>query len=224
MITICWAAKGGSGTTVVAGAAALARPDPTLLVDLAGDLPAVLGLPDHDGPGAIDWLRSAAPVDRLHRLEVAIDAATALLPTGQRIAPPVGLADSSPHPNRPIASPARWQELASRLAADGRAVLIDAGTAPPPPELLAVADHRWLVTRACYLSLRAAVAQQVMPNGIVLVVEPGRSLRRSDIEVALGAPVVVEVLVDPAIARAVDAGLLASRVPAPLRRRLREAA
>ena len=46
MITVCWAAKGGSGTTVVAAAMAIAAPTPTLLIDLAGDVPAVLGVPE----------------------------------------------------------------------------------------------------------------------------------------------------------------------------------
>ena len=51
MLTICWAAKGGSGTTVFAVAKAITSPTPALLVDLAGDAMAVLGLPDPDGPG-----------------------------------------------------------------------------------------------------------------------------------------------------------------------------
>ena len=37
MVTICWAAKGGSGTTVVTAALALSSASPTLLVDLDGD-------------------------------------------------------------------------------------------------------------------------------------------------------------------------------------------
>ena len=49
--------------------------------------------------------------------------------------------------------------------------------------------------------------------GVVLVAEPGRSLTASDVSRAIGAPVVAEVAVDPAIARAVDAGLLAARLP-----------
>ena len=57
MITVCWAAKGGSGTTVVAAAMAIAATTPTLLIDLAGDVPAVLGIPEPDGPGVFDWLR-----------------------------------------------------------------------------------------------------------------------------------------------------------------------
>ena len=49
---------------------------------------------------------------------------------------------------------------------------------------------------------------------MILVAEPGRSLRSSDVERAVGAPVVATVSLDPAIARAVDAGLLAALPPA----------
>ena len=51
--------------------------------------------------------------------------------------------------------------------------------------------------------------------------EPGRSLTRHDVAAALGAPVVAVVEIDPAVARAVDAGLLASRLPRGLARELR---
>ena len=54
MITVCWAAKGGSGTTVFAAALALSRSAPTLLVDLDGDQPSVFGVPDASGPGLLD--------------------------------------------------------------------------------------------------------------------------------------------------------------------------
>jgi hypothetical protein len=208
MITICWAAKGGSGTTVIAASRALATTEPTLLVDLDGDLPATIGLPEPEGPGVHDWLGSDAAPDRLDALEVAVDATHRILPVGHS-APPRG---------------ARWAALAEHLARDRRQIIVDAGTKAPPAELLVAADQSWLVTRACYLSLRAAVLQGCRPTGIVLVDEPGRSLRAADIEAALGAPVVATVLVDPAVARAVDAGLLVARLPGGLRRQLRRAA
>lgn len=212
MITLCWAAKGGSGTTVVVAACALADDRPTLVVDLVGDVPMVLGLPDPDGPGIRQWLRSDAPSDRLDRLEIPVDATTTLLPAG----PSAGATDA------PTAD--RWAMLARHLARDGRVVVVDAGTGVPPGALAAEAERRWLVTRSCYLALRAAIAQRRPPTGIVLVDEPGRTLRRADVELALGAPVVVQVLVDPAVARAVDSGLLVARLPAAYRRRLGEAA
>ena len=62
------------------------------------------------------------------------------------------------------------------------------------------------------------------PDGVVLVAEPGRALRVPDIERTLGVPVVATISHDPAVARAVDAGLLAARLPRVLQRELRGAA
>ena len=207
MITLCWAAKGGSGTTVVAAALALATVEPTLLIDLDGDQPAVFGLPEPDGPGLYDWLRSDTEPDRLTGLEIHIDPRLALLPAGRIISVEAD----------------RWSVLTGWLQRERRRVIVDAGSHEPPRQLFDAADHAWLVTRPCYLSLRAAVAQARRPTGVVLVDEPGRALRRGDIEASLGAPVVATTLCDPAVARAVDAGLLASRLPGGLRRQLRAA-
>lgn len=208
MISVCFAAKGGSGTTVVTTATAVTTPGPALLVDLAGDVPGVLGLSDPDTPGVLDWLRSDAAASRLGQLEIAATSRLSVLAAGT----PGGV------------PPERWHDLAVWLAGQPRDVLIDAGTAEPPAALIAVADRTVLVTRACYLALRAAVRRRCRPSEIVLVAEPGRALRARDIEAALGAPVVATVLVDPAVARAVDAGLLATRVPSAFRRVLRAAA
>lgn len=208
MLTICWAAKGGSGTTVFAAARALAKPTPTLVVDLAGDIMAAFGLPDPDGPGIHDWLGSEAPVDRLARLEHRVTDHAVVIPPGRLRGGPGQ----------------RWFELAAHLRTEERHVIVDAGTGRPPEALLAAADETLLVTRACYLSLRHAVRAGIVPTGIVVVDEPGRSMRASDIESSLGAPVVSTSLLDPAIARAVDAGLLVSRLPSGWRRQLRRAA
>jgi hypothetical protein len=59
---------------------------------------------------------------------------------------------------------------------------------------------------------------------VILVDEPGRSLGQRDVEHAIGAPVEAVVSVDPSVARAVDAGLLASRLPRLMTRALRRAA
>jgi hypothetical protein len=59
---------------------------------------------------------------------------------------------------------------------------------------------------------------------VILVAEGGRSLGRRDVEEVLGVRVRAEVAHDPAVARAVDAGLLTSRVPRRLERSLRQAA
>jgi hypothetical protein len=72
--------------------------------------------------------------------------------------------------------------------------------------------------------LQRAVATRCRPDGVVLVCEPGRSLRGTDVERSVGAPVVASVSVDVAVSRAVDAGLLAARLPRLLQRELRSAA
>ena len=77
---------------------------------------------------------------------------------------------------------------------------------------------------ACYLALRRAVALEARPSGVVLIEEPGRALRARDVEAAIDAPVVATLALDPAVARAVDAGLLAARLPRLIQRELRNAA
>jgi hypothetical protein len=57
-----------------------------------------------------------------------------------------------------------------------------------------------------------------------LVDEPGRGLGQRDVEHALGVPVEAIVSLDPSVSRAVDAGLLASRLPRVMTRALRRAA
>lgn len=207
MLTCCWSTKGGSGTTVVA--AALALSSPALAVDLAGDLPAVLGLPEPAGPGVFDWLSAPDDVgpEALDRIEVAATATLGVLPTGQG-----------------LPRPGRWAELARALSGSGRNTVVDAGRWPVATELLAAADRSLLVVRPCYLALRRAAAVPVRPTGVVLVTEEGRALGRRDVEQVLGVPVVAEVPAVPAVARAVDAGLLAGRVPVVLATSLRSAA
>lgn len=207
-VIVCWSAKGGSGTTVVAATLALTRPVETLLVDLDGELPAALGMPEPPGPGVAEWLASDAPPASLLDLAVDIDRTTRLIPRGT-----VAIDAAS----------SRWSELVPWLAARTGTV-IDAGTGPPPPELGGHDVRSLLVTRACYLALRRAVALPCRPDGVVLVAEPGRALRAHDVERAVGVPVVATVSIDPAIARAVDAGLLAARLPRILQRELRGAA
>ena len=207
--TVCWAAKGGSGTSVVTASLALSTPPPVVLVDLAGDLPAVLGLSEPAGPGVHDWLASDTPAEQLHDLTVGVTDDVVLLPAG-------GV--------RETAGRDRWDDFLSALGSDDHTVLIAAGTGCPPAELHALADRTLLVTRACYLALRRAVAAPLRPSGIVLVAEPGRALRAPDVEAAVGAPVIASVPVDPAVARAVDAGLLTARLPRLVQRELRRAA
>ena len=215
MLVACWSSKGGAGTTVVAATLALLlgrrRPEGALLVDLAGDAPAALGLTDSETPGIAAWLGAGSdvPPDALHRLEVRAADGLDLLPRG------VG---------RML--PDRADVLARVLANDGRDVVVDCGTEPDGVALVvaASATRSVLVTRACFLSLRRATSLPLRPSEIVLLTEPGRALGRRDVERTVGAPIVAEVAVDPQIARAVDAGLLASRLPRGLARDLARAA
>ena len=205
---LCWAAKGGSGTTVVACALALgSAPHPATLVDLCGDSATALGLAEPSGPGVADWLASptAGPTD-LGRLAVTVRDNVRLIPPG--VAAPPG---------------DQWARLAGALRGSAN-VVVDAGTGAPPRELHDAAEHSLLVTRPCFLALRRAQQLAIRPTGIVLVDEPGRALTSSDIEHALGVGVVAEVRLDPAVARAVDAGLLAARLPRVLIASLRSAA
>lgn len=221
-VVSCWSAKGGSGTTVVAVALATMRgregDHGALLVDLAGDCPSVMGLPEPIGPGVTDWLAAGdqVPSDALGRIEQQVSEHVALLPTGT--AAPEGTDRVAP--------------LLEVLQAQTRHVVIDlgrlgAGSGALPAvtaELAEGAEQSLLVTRPCFLSLRRALASPVRPTGIVLVTEEGRALGRREVEDILGAPVVAEVPIESAVSRAVDAGTLAMRMPRGLERSLRHAA
>jgi len=216
----CWSAKGGVGTTVVATALALvlARSSPAgaLLADLAGDVPAVLGLPEPEETGLTDWLSAgpSVPADALARLAVPVGPGLALLPRGSV---------------RPASSSERGRVLAGLLAEDARAVVVDCGRLDAVDSgaavaVAAAATHSLLITRSCYLALRRAAVAPVRPSGIVLLTEAGRALGRTDVENVVGAPVRAEIAIDPAVARAVDAGILSARLPRAFERALRDAA
>jgi len=149
-----------------------------------------------------------------------VDADDGPLPasTGSSSAPSMSTWRSSPrspsdgrHPSAP------WSE---ELDAGG-------GSWPStdvPVVLAAAATVSLLVIRPCYLALRRASVAPITPSGVVVVHEPGRALGADDVEDVLGVPVVAEVPYDPAVARAVDSGLLAQRLPRGLERSLRDAA
>lgn len=77
-----------------------------------------------------------------------------------------------------------------------------------------------LVTRGCYLALRRAVQSPILADaaGIVLVDEQGRSLGSAEVKDVLDQPVLARIPARAAIARAVDAGILAARLPDALAR------
>lgn len=221
MLVACWSPKGGSGTTVTTVLLALAGTRTSsagvVVADTAGDVPAVLGLPDPVGPGLNDWLARGTDVgaDALARLEVDAGPRLRLLPRG-----------ASPA----AAGAPRAEAQAALLATDARVVVADCGAADRAPgrELAGGATLSLCVLRPCYLALRRALEAPVQPSGVVLVRERGRSLQTRDIEEVLGVPVWAEVPLEADVARAVDAGLLAKRPPRqaarPLERALAAAA
>ncbi|MFZ4811452.1 MAG: hypothetical protein ACOYL9_08925 [Ilumatobacteraceae bacterium] len=208
MYTLCWSPKGGSGTTVVACSLALlaARHEPTVLLDLGGDAAPALGVTVTNGPGVGDWLAAPnSPPDALWRLGTEVVA---------------GLTLVSPGTMGPLTE-VNAERLAAAAATAAFGVVIDAGTHTGPDVLHHSAELSLLVIRPCYLAIRRAVAFGGLATGFVLVDEPARALGGSDVERAVGAPQLAHLRWDPAIARAVDAGILAGRLPASLERPLR---
>jgi MinD superfamily P-loop ATPase len=209
MYLLCWSAKGGVGTSVVAAALAVAsaRTTPTTLIDLGGDAPAVLGLGTPTGPGLGDWWATPhAPADAL--LALADHASTNL-----------HLVHTGTLPK--LVSELHAERLALAAASDPRvSVVIDAGHGVPHEVLHRCARASLLVARPCYVGVHRMAPHAHLATGIVLVTEPGRALGATDIGASLGRPVMAEVPWDPAVARAVDSGLLRSRLPPSLQRPL----
>ena len=211
---VCWSVKGGSGTTVVASTLALVHaeksPRGALIVDLAGDVPAVLGLAEPSSIGISEWFAQNENSSRIALQSIAIQATANL----QLISRGSGQ----------IVANANFSELSASLATFDLPVVVDAGCGVVPTELLARASSSLLITRPCYLSLRRAAQLNVAPTGVVLINEPGRALGKRDVESVIGAPVIAEITFDATISRAVDAGLLASRLPGMLAKQLSVAA
>ncbi len=203
MLQVCWSPKGGTGTSVVAAAIAVqaaAAGRDTLLVDLAGDQTAIFGVAEGEGIG--DWFAAPADVgpESLRALGVDIVAGLRLLRLG-------------------TVPSCRWEAERMALAmalfeTSADFVVVDCGREPVGS--LPAGATTTVVTRACYLSVRRVRGELPPGSRIVLVEEPGRALSRRDIAAALGE---IDVVIpwDPAIARAVDAGMLATRVPRSLR-------
>ena len=219
MLVCFWSPKGGSGTSVIAAAAALvlARQGPARIADLAGDQPAVLGLATDPERGLRDWLRAGpeAPTDALDRLAVDAGRGLALLPAG---AGDVGSARGD-----------AGAALGVALQADPRPTVVDvgvltAGADPALHALVEVADASVIVVRGCYLALRRAARLDLTAYaaGAIFVDEGGRALGAHDIANVLGVPVLATVGVRSSTARAVDAGVLPTRLPDALARPARE--
>ena len=219
MLLALWSPKGGSGTSVLAAACCLviAR-DPAStagarLADLAGDQPAIFGLGADPELGLVDWLAAGpeAPIEAIDRLTVEVAPGVALLPRGgaARVLAPVPAAEAG-------------AALAVALGDSSVPTIADCGSATDPATraITEVADVSVVVVRGCYLALRRAVRAPALARttGAVLVEEPGRSLTAHEVADVLDVPVLARVPVRGGIARAVDAGVLAARLPDPLAR------
>jgi len=212
MLLALWSPKGGSGTSVLTAACALVLARGAAggcrVADLDGDQPAIFGLAGEPELGLADWLGAGAeaPVEALDRMAVEVAPGVALLAAGA--------GDSTLAP-RPAAEAGAALAVALRDLAVP--VVADCGSADHPATraVVEVADAAVVVLRGCYLALRRAVRSPALAasTAAVLVDEPGRSLTRREVADVLGVPVIARVPVRDTIARAVDAGVLSSRMP-----------
>lgn len=199
-------ARGGQGTTTVATVLAVlsAGHRPTVLTTTqVDDVCALTGIP-RPGPSSTT---SICP-------NLTLTSAAHL--TGDVHGEPIrgvggnGGTDMTPHlaDGRSANGAGCWQPGVSVVDLGRLEQQSDADSPGREPEVV-----RWLVVRGpCYLSLRAAVEHRWEPDGIVLLTEPGRALSAADVSDVLGAPVVAQVPVEPAVARVIDAGLLLARL------------
>ena len=210
MLISMWSLKGGQGTSVTAALAAVRaakdHSQTVRLVDLGRDQPAIFGTSEPSDSWLSRWTHSDLDADALDRAQVELTPNLSLLPRG----------------DGPL-NPGRAGELVEWLKADGATTVVDVGTLRRGQtesfadsvhhKIIAESDQSIMVTRACYLALRRAVNPPVRPTGVVLVTEAGHVLTRSDCERFIETPVVATVAIDPDIARAVDSGMLLTRIP-----------
>lgn len=199
MSTILMSSKGGNGTTVTAAALAVVsaqRGVNTLLLDLCGDVPAVLGVPEPTSPGVNDWLGETRAADPESLVMSGVPVANGLVVVHRG--------------SRFVEGQPRWSDLASAVNSLPHTVIIDAGTTYIPDALRDAMTEIVLVTKPCYLSLRRAT-QLPKPTSIFVVDEVGRALSTNDVAHVIGANVAAKIPHSASISRAVDAGLLLDR-------------
>jgi len=211
---VCWSVKGGSGTTVVAAALALVLAQRheagARLVDMSGDTPSALGMSEPASEGIAEWLSAAdhPGVEALNNLMLPVTAHLGVIPRGHNVIVPSQV------------NLDRLRDLAEAIAQSTMPTVVDAGSGLAAIPIIEHATRSLLIIRPCYLALRRASLLTTKPHGIIVITEPGRALGVHDVESVVGAPVLAEIPFDPAIARAVDAGLLAGRVPPLLAKHL----
>lgn len=200
---VVWSPKGGVGSTSIAAALALSMSidESVCLVDPVGGVAAALGVePPSLGLGA--WMAAPdAPADALSRLTVGVTPGLGLLGPGVS----------------PIVDPFDADQLRAALAGVGARVVLDAGTAPATRSLVDAADESIVVLRNDALALDALDRCRQVADLAVVIVEPGRALRRRDVERRLDCPVIA-VPFELAMARAVDVGLIEVGVPRSIAR------
>ena len=211
---VCWSVKGGSGTTVVAAALALILAQRheagARLIDMSGDTPSALGMSEPASEGISEWLSATdhPGADALNNLMLPVTAHLGVIPRGRNIILPS------------LVNPDRLRDLALVVAESDLPTIVDAGSGASTIPIIEHATRSLLIIRPCYLALRRASLLTTPPHGVIVITEPGRALGVHDVESVVGAPVLAEIPFDPAIARAVDAGLLAGRVPTLLAKHL----
>ncbi len=205
MITILSSPKGGSGTSVVAASLAIVSSSscPTLLVDLAGDQAAIMGLPEPP-VGLNDWANGMTHRE-FNEILITCKDNLQLAPSGSSAVE--------------IFSTSAWANLARELMqreSNGFNIIIDFGRVELPLAFQKLACTHYMVTRPCYLSLRRAVNTEQKFSGVIVVQEHGRVLTTSDVESVMKLKCVAEIPNSSDISRRVDSGLLKSRLPSPL--------
>lgn len=215
-----WSVKGGTGTSTVAAGAAIRLTNENddrevVLVDLAGDQPALLGLTtidEPDVPGISDWVEANARRGVVDRLIKQVAPGLGLVRLGTRGPAGVDYTPTSTGGRRLITA-------IKALARPGRVVVVDAGL--DPHEYRAhVPGVPVCVIRPCYLALSRGQRVAGPYERVVVIEEPQRALRSRDVVAALGAGKVERVAWDPRVARSVDAGTIVAMLPPPLRRGL----
>ncbi len=205
MFTILSSPKGGTGTSVVAASLAIvsSSSSPTLLVDLAGDQAAILGLPQPP-IGLSDWANGMTYRE--------FDEIISLCHDNLYLAPTGTFDFETLNANA-------WDKLLRALSlkhSEGYNIIVDLGRADIPLALRKIVDTCYLVTRPCYLALRRAVDLETAFSGVIVVNEPDRVLTSRDVESVLKLKCVAEIPYTSEISRRVDSGLLKSRLPMAL--------